>query len=252
MPKARHSVGQALTDDQYRMLIDACNESQSRMLAPFIQIAMETGARTGVIKVLHWSDVNLAEHTLTWGHDKTAAGSGRTVPLSERALLVLNLWAENFPDREPSHFVFPRERYGAKGHKFEKSTALVYAIDPTQPMGSIKTAWNGVRKRLSITHRLHDLRHTAVSRMIDEGVPLTTIGKIVGWAPSTVVLMSTIYGHSRMDKMREADNKITPERQVANGQPPSFPPSLDGNRNSESPKLLNRMEPMSGVEPLTY
>ena len=49
--------------------------------------------------------------------------------------------------------------------------------------------------------------------MIDENVPLTTIGKIVGWAPSTVVLMSTIYGHSRMDKMREAVNNITPDRQ---------------------------------------
>jgi hypothetical protein len=84
-----------------------------------------------------------------------------------------------------------------------------------------------LQKRIGITHRLHDLRHTAVSRMIDEGIPLTVIGKIVGWAPSTVVHMSTIYGHSRMDKMRTAVNSITGKRQAEESQLPSFPrPSL--------------------------
>jgi integrase len=219
--------------------IQACNESQSRMLAPFIQLALETGARTGVMKSLLWGDVDFAERCLTWGQDKTEAGTGRVVPLSERALLVLQLWSENFPDRESSHFVFPHERYGAKGDKFQDLSVVVYATDPTKPMGSIKTAWNGVRKRLGITHRLHDLRHTAVSRMIEEGVPLTIIAKIVGWAPSTTVAMSTLYGHTRMEKMREAVNKITGKKKTGDAVSPSFSPSLGVNSNSDAAKLLN-------------
>lgn len=125
MLKVRSDVGQALTAGQYREVVKACNESQSRMLAPFIQIAMETGARTGVIKSLLWRNVDLENRCITWGKDKTDAGTGRTVPLSERALLVLELWAEHFPGRHPEHYVFPQERYGAKGHKLQNAEPLL-------------------------------------------------------------------------------------------------------------------------------
>jgi hypothetical protein len=33
--------------------------------------------------------------------------------------------------------------------------------------------------------RFHNLRHTAVSRLIDAGVPLPKVAKIVGWAPGS-------------------------------------------------------------------
>jgi hypothetical protein len=58
--------------------------------------------------------------------------------------------------------------------------------------------------------------------VIDEGIPLTTIGKIVGWPPLTVVLMSTIYGHSRIDKMKKAVNKSSPQRDPRMGSSRSF------------------------------
>ena len=75
--------------------------------------------------------------------------------------------------------------------------------------------------------------------MIDEGIPLSTVAKIVGWAPSTTVHMSTVYGHSRMDKMREAVNAITGKSGGKQSESPSFPPSPVVNRMSESSKLLN-------------
>jgi integrase len=212
MLKTRRDVGQALTPGQYDMVVEACNRSQSRMLAPFVQIAMETGARTGVIKTLTWGNVDFVHRRLTWGKDKTDSGTGRTIPLSHRAFLVLELWAESFPGREPNHYVFPQERYGSKGDRLQNSQSITYATDPTKSMGSIKTAWNGVRKKLGFTHRLHDLRHTAVSRMTDEGVPLPTIAKIVGWSPSTMAQMLGRYAHPEMDKMREAVNSITGRR----------------------------------------
>ncbi|HEX4154567.1 MAG TPA: hypothetical protein VHY48_03035 [Acidobacteriaceae bacterium] len=33
--------------------------------------------------------------------DKTAAGTNRTIPLSRRAMAVLEMWADNFPHRKP-------------------------------------------------------------------------------------------------------------------------------------------------------
>ncbi len=81
------------------------------------------------------------------------------------------------PCREPEHYVFPAERYGASGDGFE---ATAYATEPTKPIASIKEAWEGAKKRAGIKCGFHDLKHTAVSRMLDAGVPITKIAKIVG------------------------------------------------------------------------
>lgn len=92
-------------------------------------------------------------------------------------------------------------------------------VDPTKPIGSIKEAWEAARLRAAkilagLDHedeeiekagdkaeevkpfscRFHDLRHTAVSRMLNAGVPITKVAKIVGWSGSTMVLMAKRYG----------------------------------------------------------
>ena len=52
--------------------------------------------------------------------------------------------------------------------------------------------------------RFHDLRHTAVSRMVDNRVPLPTIAKIVGWSRSTTVSMAMRYSHPDDEALRRA------------------------------------------------
>jgi integrase len=81
----------------------------------------------------------------------------------------LKLWAQQFPNREPEHCVFPAERYGASGDVFETTA---YATDPTKPIASIKEAWESAKERAGLKCRFHDLKHTAVSRMLDAGVPI--------------------------------------------------------------------------------
>jgi hypothetical protein len=71
--------------------------------------------------------------------------------------------------------------------------------------------------------RLHDLRHTAVSRMIEAKIPLPMIGKIVGWSPSTLALMIARYGHFSLEEMRAAVEMIS-------GNNALHPESLDGNQ----------------------
>jgi len=52
--------------------------------------------------------------------------------------------------------------------------------------------------------RFHDLRHTAVSRMIAARIPLPKIAKIVGWSPSTMAKMAARYGHFGIEDLRDA------------------------------------------------
>ena len=111
---------------------------------PFLTLAIETGARYGVIRTLQWGCVDFENRCLKSGKDKTAAGTGRMVPLSQRALAALSFWATHFPERKPEHYVFPAERYGAGADEFSPKA---YHVDASKPIGSIKEAWEAARLR---------------------------------------------------------------------------------------------------------
>ena len=57
--------------------------------------------------------------------------------------------------------------------------------------------------------RFHDLRHTAVSRMVTAKILQTTIAKIVGWSKSTTAAMAARYAHPDMNEMMTAMETIS-------------------------------------------
>jgi integrase len=223
-------IGRAIAPDEEAALLKGCARSRSRSLVPFVTLAIETGARYGVIRTLQWKSVDFENRCLRWGKDKTAAGTGRVVPLSQRAMAALNFWVTHFPDRKPEHYVFPAERYGAAGDQF---CAKAYDVDPNRPIGSIKEAWEAAKQRAGkilmgiddekgefeatlqvervrpLHCRFHDLRHTAVSRMLNAGVPIAKVAKIVGWSPATMVRMAARYGHFSLNELRGAVESIS-------------------------------------------
>lgn len=225
MLQVQDDVGRAITAKEEQALLQACAESRSRLLLPFVTVAIETGARYGVIRTLRWGDIDFANRCLKFGKDKTSYGSGRIVPLSDPAVSALRTWAAQFPIRRAAHYVFPSVRYGGTGkkHRFGFEGSIPYETDPAQPIGDIKEAWERAKVRageflqrgegdeLTVTTlrcRFHDLRHTAVSRMLDAGVPLTKVATIVGWSPSTMVQMAARYGHFTLDELRGAVDVI--------------------------------------------
>ncbi|MGC2619686.1 MAG: site-specific integrase [Acidobacteriaceae bacterium] len=226
MLPTRDDVGRAITPEEESALIQACGKSRSRSLVPFVTLALETGARFNVIRTLQWGSVDFESRCLKWGKDKTPSGTGRIVPLSQRAEAALSFWATHFPNLKPEHYVFPAERYGAGGDTF---TVKAYKVDPSKPIGSIKEAWEAAKLRAAkilkeaqppdeenasdeakpFVCRFHDLRHTAVSRMLNAGVPLAKVAKIVGWSPATMVRMAARYGHFSLNELRSAVESIS-------------------------------------------
>ena len=146
------------------------------------------------------------------------------IPLSQKAVAALSFWATHFPDRKPEHYVFPAERYGAAGDKF---CAKAYDVDPSNLIGNIKEAWEAAKLRAGrilrenspnkdsdkpiqpLICRFHDLRHTAVSRMLNAGVPIAKVAKIAGWSPATMVHMASRYGHFSLNELRGAVESIS-------------------------------------------
>ncbi|MFZ0635275.1 MAG: tyrosine-type recombinase/integrase [Candidatus Acidiferrales bacterium] len=204
MLRAREDVGRAISRDEEAALLEACRASRSRSLYPAVLIALNTCMRYSELRLLRWVQVDLQSCTLTVGLSKTDAGTGRLLPLNDRAVAILGFWASLFPEREPDHFVFPAERYGASGD----GVTVVYDSDPTKPIGRWKEAWESAKIRAGVSCRFHDLRHTGCTRMLEAGVPFSVVATIMGWSPSTTVRMSRRYGHIGQVAQRQAVNAL--------------------------------------------
>jgi integrase len=201
MFRASGEIGRAITRQEETNLLDACRDSRCRVLLPAVTLALSTAMRYSEIRLLCWSNVNLADRNITVAKSKTESGEGRTIPLNDRAFAILSFWAGLFPDRQIEDYVFPAERYGAAGDDF---TPCAHSINVTKPIGSWGVAWAAAKKRAGVTCRFHDLRHTACTRMLEAGVPFSVVASLMGWSASTTVRMAKRYGHIGQDAQRQA------------------------------------------------
>jgi integrase len=214
-------VGHALTPEEEVALLAACRTSRCRSLYPAVMMALNTGMRYSEIRLLQWKQIDLAGKMLIVGKSKSPSGTGRAIPLNTRIMSVVEMWTAHFPARQPMHFVFPKERYGGAGEKdsfgFNNVKATVYDQDPSQPIGDWKEAWERARKRAGATLaskteteaeplqcRFHDLRHTAVTRLLEAGVAYPVVASMMGWSAATAIRMAKRYGHIGNKALREA------------------------------------------------
>jgi integrase len=190
MLPVRKDVGRALSQDDETALLESCRQSRFRSLYVFVIVALYTGVRFSLIRRLRWMGIDFDPQTVHFGKGKTVPANFKTMPLGSRPIETLRTWAGEFPTRRPAYHLFPTERAGGSGHHFTKMVPVVYNTDPTKPMVSNKTAWQEAKKRCGIVCRMHDLRHTACSRMIDAEIPLPKIAKLLGWSDFTTVMMA--------------------------------------------------------------
>jgi integrase len=105
-------------------------------------------------------------------------------------------------------------------------------LDPTRPVGDITSAWDTLRERCGVQCRLHDLRHTAATKMAEAGVPESTMLAIMGHM-SRVMLER--YSHIRMKAKREAVKSL---ELPALGPRPVSAPSAKGLQSKRTVKPL--------------
>lgn len=194
-------VGMALTADQEQKLLEACDASRSRSLAPAVRLALNTGMRYSEIRLLRWKQIDLDRKTVTVGKSKTQTGTGRVIPLNDRAYKAMETWAAEFPKRATTHHVFPLEQYGLAGNGRE---VRAFNTDPNKAIGSWKEAWESAKESAGVSCRFHDLRHTACTRMLERGVPLPVVASILGWSAATTIRMAKRYGHIGESAQRSA------------------------------------------------
>lgn len=218
-------AGRALNRDEENRLLSLTSvigrhQGNWTPLYPVTVLGLNTGMRHKEIRRLRWKHVDLKNRVLKVAESKTDAGKGRPVPLTQHAWAALDMWASRFPKREAEHFVFPACENGR--------------IDPERSIADWRTAWRRLTSviecprcselqqpaencrnhecnvdihelKSSLTGlRFHDLRHTAATKLLEQGTPFAVVAQILGWSASTAVRMAKRYGHIRPEVQRQA------------------------------------------------
>src|SRR5438552_3739787 len=221
MLPAPDDVGRSITPEEESALVTACLQSRCRCLYVAVMMALNTGMRYSEIRLLRWRQVDFVAKILTVGKSKSPTGTGRAIPLNSRILCMLEMWDAKFLSRQPAHFVFPSEKYGAAGQADSFgfiSGPVAYDTDPTRPIGDWKAAWEKAKERAGailsgkteeeesepLECRFHDLRHTAVTRLLEAGIPYPVVASMMGWSAATAIRMAKRYGHIGSKALRAA------------------------------------------------
>ena len=189
-------IGRALTDEQQRQLLQTAASRPEWMVAYHAAtLALNTTMRGCEIKGLRWADVDLLDRLIVVQRSKTAAGQ-RTIPLNDDAFCALMamrdralvLAGDDVAPTGPDRYVFFSCENGN--------------VDPTQPQKSWRTSWRRLTKEAGLrTLRFHDLRHAAITKLAESGLPDQTI---MGLAGHVSLSMLAHYSHIRISAKREA------------------------------------------------
>src|SRR6266851_1648402 len=202
----RHDVGRAISSADEQKLLEAIAVSRSPALLPLFILAIDTGLRASELRSLTrrdlslvWENGRIHQGALTVPKSKTDAGTGRLVPLTSRACIVLSLWFSRFPNAEEGSYVFPRHRVGLGG---DARKPYIWDIDLNQPIGEWKKAWRLAFEEAGVRYRWHDCRHSFISRLAENPqVSEETIKSLAGHVSKR---MLERYSHIRTQAKRDA------------------------------------------------
>ena len=147
-----------LSAEEAARLRVAVAASQNPQLQHIVGLLLLTGARLRELLDAKWENVDVERRT--WLIPTSKTGKPRHVPLSTAALAIIE--------------ALPR---------FKDCPLLVPNPDTLKQFISLKNGWKRAIKVAKLPGlRIHDLRHSAASFMVNSGVDLFAVGKVLGHA----------------------------------------------------------------------
>lgn len=149
-----------LSSDEVRRLALALEDSVNPYLKYIVSFLLMTGARRSEAVNAKWEHINYSNRI--WLVPLAKSGQPRHIYLSNAAVSVLErLQAEAFVDHG-NPYIFPNPNTG-------------------RPFKCLHNAWNTARTAAGLPNlRLHDLRHSYASTLVNNGVSLYDVQKLLG------------------------------------------------------------------------
>jgi integrase len=164
-----------LTPGELARLTRALDAYHHQDLADIFRLALLSGCRVGEALMARW--VEFSDDLATWTKpaSNTKQQKSHHIPLNSAARELL-----------------------ARISRTSKSDTVFRKID----YANVRRHWKNICRAADIRNlRIHDLRHSYASTLINQGVPLPTIGKLLGHSS---VSTTERYSHLVHDTLREA------------------------------------------------
>lgn len=162
------------------------------MLGWIVRIALETGMRSSEITTLRRSQIDLDRRVVRLRETKNT--TSRTVPLTNEATRLFRQALANPIRPIDTDLVF----FGEPGKDGKRRP---YQFNPM---------WNRIKKEVGIhDFRFHDLRHEAVSRLVEAGLSDQEVSSISGHKS---MQMLKRYTHLRAEDLVEKLDKLEKSR----------------------------------------
>lgn len=172
-----------LSPSEIARLVAACDRVNHPFLGLFIRLLILTGARKGEARLMRWCDLDL--QTGLWIVPRSKNGRSRRIHLSQAALEVLHN---------------ARIRSQSLGLADGPSAPVFTNPRSKQPYGSFHIAFFKARDAAGLSDvRIHDLRHTFASLLINKGVSLYEVQELLGHSSAA---MTQRYAHLQPNRLR--------------------------------------------------
>jgi integrase len=206
-PRKRHVEIEVYLPDEARRFLGAAGSS--RLEALFV-LALTTGMRQGELLALKWDDINLTEGYLQVRRNlKRINGKlvvANTKTRHSRRRIALTPLAIDALARRRARQAEERLKVGAAWRDY----GLVFTTligDPIHPCGFNRDKLWPIMKEAGLRRiRFHDLRHTAATLMLLQGVHVKVVSEMLGHSSVSITL--DLYGHVLPDMQRQATTAI--------------------------------------------
>jgi integrase len=170
-----------LNPEETQRLYGCLQESGNTQLKYIVPLLLLTGCRKRELLDAQWAHVDIERRT--WRIPLSKSGKARHVPLSLGVLAIL-----------------------AQLPRFEGCPYLVPNPETRRPYISIFAPWNRVRKQAGLPEvRMHDLRHSFASFLINSGRSLYEVQHLLGHAQS---ITTQRYAHLSQSTLLDAVDAV--------------------------------------------
>ena len=181
-----NKIERYLNSDQTQELMKSIQESENEQLQYIVLFLIYTGARKPEVLDAKWIDID--QERKSWRIPKTKSGKIRHVPLSAGALVMLDklrLKLNGKPIDQIPIFANPK-------------TGLPYV--------SFFYSWDKARTRAGLKEfRIHDLRHSFASCLVNAGRSLYEVQELLGHAD---IKTTSRYAHLSRERLNDAVNTV--------------------------------------------
>lgn len=165
------------------LIVEAEKDAKSPHLADFIRAALNTACRKSELLELAWDRVDLRGGLIYLEGRHTKSGKRRVVPLNEEARKAM----------------LGRARFRAENCP---GSPWVFAHKDGERVKHMQKGFHSACRRAGIDQfRVHDLRHTCASWMVQEGVSMMEVRDVLGHSS---IEMTERYAHLAPEKLKSA------------------------------------------------